>query len=136
MSQTQERRTATVLARSGKDRYRHGMRKFTPRTPGSTWIAFDPAMVLTLPDLPAVYVIFLDGVLAYVGETQSLQKRFGHYEFKLGYGNETLTKWGEFGLVIVKAGMSRRFGDWKYREARLIRRLRPRFNQLGKGGRG
>lgn len=110
-------------------------RKFTPRTPGSTWIAFDPTSD-GVPEVPAVYVVYLDGVVVYVGETTRLRSRLTAHGFSIRYSSLVHTRWGNASSVVVKAGMSRRYGDWRYREARLIRRLQPRGNNRGIEGKG
>lgn len=84
-----------------------------------------------VPRKPACYVIYLDGVLSYIGQASDLSTRLSAHGIRVGYGSSILTKWGEFRTVIVKARFGDRMGDWAMREIRLIHRLQPRLNCVG-----
>ena len=97
---------------------------------GSKWHVYEGGTVL-LPRCPACYVIYLDGVLSYVGQASDLAKRMSSHGIRCGYGSSVMTKWGVFKSVVIKARFSDRVGDWAMREARLIHRLSPPLNCVG-----
>jgi excinuclease UvrABC nuclease subunit len=76
-----------------------------------------------LPDVPGVYVVYMNGHVYYIGSSSNLcrriRKTFQQYE-------RTSMRESSF---EIKYSLSRRYGDWLMREARLIRRLSPRANQ-------
>lgn len=88
-----------------------------------------------LPAIPACYVVYLDGALAYVGSSQNLAGRFnyggGHHVRWAHYSNTRETPWGRYREVTVKFRPSVKFGDWAMVELRLIRRLQPPHNCRG-----
>lgn len=96
---------------------------------GSKWVAFDPCFDV-FPRKPCCYVVYLDGALSYVGQTNDLAMRVSSHGIRLGHG-KIFTKWGQFDSVIVKARFADKFGDWAMRELRLINRLQPLHNVLG-----
>lgn len=85
-----------------------------------------------VPDAPGVYAFIRDGRVVYVGQTVSLRRRLSEYWYR----------WVDFrgGWIIdpriqgcvVKYSASRRYGDWLMREYRLIRRLQPLHNIVGR----
>lgn len=81
---------------------------------------------------PGCYAIYLDEALVYIGQTQNLRRRLRRYgisvEYLRGRGLVVHTPWATGRTVTIKVRRSRRFGDWLMAEARLVRRLRPRFN--------
>ena len=89
------------------------------------------------PDIPACYAIYCDGELVYIGQSYRLSSRLSSYHIHINiWGTASdpriwATPWGQFETVRVKFKRSRRYGDWLMREARLIRRLQPRFNAYG-----
>lgn len=88
------------------------------------------------PDVPACYAIYIDGEVAYVGQSFRLSSRLSSYHihvnlFGVRADDWWVTPWGKFAHVRIKFKRSRRYGDWLMREARLIRRLKPRFNDYG-----
>jgi hypothetical protein len=95
---------------------------------GTKWLKIDHSEGV-VPRMPACYVIYLDGVLSYVGQTLDLAKRLSAHGIRLGYG-VTFTKWGQFKSVSIKARFGVRLGDWAMREVRLISRLQPPLNIL------
>lgn len=99
---------------------------------GSRWVEFDPAFACLAPAKPACYVVYLDGVLSYVGQTTDFRKRMSQHGIDLcRYSEGYDTPWGEFDDVIVKARFSSILGDWAMREIRLITRLQPPMNCVG-----
>jgi hypothetical protein len=62
-------------------------------------------------------VFYIDGEIVYIGSTANLQQRMR-------------TPWGK-GRLTLKYAISKRYGDWLMREARLIGRLRPPHNVVG-----
>lgn len=84
-----------------------------------------------LPDKACVYAVYFDGILKYVGQSNSLSNRFSGHAFRYGYAKNIITPWGEFPSgtrIEVKAKFSERLGDWAMWEIRLIARLHPIFN--------
>lgn len=89
-----------------------------------------------LPEVAAVYAIYFDQVLVYIGSSVNVKSRIRRHNFRFGYGQNIHTPWGELPATIevgIKIKPSRRLGDWAMSEIRLIARLRPEFNQLHKG---
>lgn len=85
---------------------------------GLRWIEFNP--LGPLPNYPCCYVVQLDGVSIYVGQTLGLRGRMHDHRPWL----KTLN-----GRLRIKVRFAERYGDWAMREARLIRRLSPEFNR-------
>lgn len=84
------------------------------------------------PAKGACYVIYLDGVLTYIGQTGNFKARLANYNIRPGYADCTiLTPWGPCRSIKIKVNYGRRFGDWATREVRLIRRLQPPANCVG-----
>lgn len=105
----------------------------------SRWVTanFDSPEWRAIKNEPACYAVYLDGYITYVGSTNDLRHRLNNHKFRYGYSNYIFTPWGEglTGLIkrlVVKYRPSQKYGDWAMVELRLIRRLRPRFNKLGK----
>jgi hypothetical protein len=95
------------------------------------WRSFSPFDADGLPQLPAVYAIYFDGELVYIGQTSNLRGRFKSHNVRHGYARNFHTPWGSLpgtAAITAKAKPSRRYGDWAMIELRLIRRLRPRLN--------
>lgn len=100
---------------------------------GTRWVRFEGGTcAIAAPALPACYVVFTDGALAYVGQTTDLRKRFLAHRFNYcRYSEDIDTPWGQFASVLIKARFGDHFGDWAMRELRLIRRLAPPQNCFG-----
>jgi hypothetical protein len=77
---------------------------------------------------PAVYAIYLDGILSYVGHSNTPRFRFVQHGFK-NEADSYQTPWGCFKEMIVKMKYPRQYGREAMIEKRLLRRLRPRFNR-------
>jgi excinuclease UvrABC nuclease subunit len=80
-------------------------------------------MKTPFPAVPAVYVVYVDGFVYYVGSTANLRLRMIN---TWNHKNEDANLRPR--SVVVKFSISRRYGDWRMREVRLIRRLHPRAN--------
>lgn len=89
------------------------------------------------PEISCVYAFYINDELVYIGSTVNLKKRMNGYHFR-EIGNETLTPWRRrFGAnlkIEVKYKGSKIYGYWLMLEARLIKRIKPRFNILLKNG--
>lgn len=98
------------------------------------WTAFQFADPADLSCQPACYVVQIDGLVVYVGQTRDLRTRFKGHGFRLLWDEWGAlwhrTPWGfyELGRVGFKRREVERYGDWLMHECRLIRRLRPSFN--------
>lgn len=97
----------------------------------SRWRSYSIRPVL--PRSPGVYAIYLDGRLAYIGQSVDLRNRLSEHRIRQGYDHNVHTDWGTFKTMQIKISFSRRYGDWAMRELRLIRRLRPWANRRGIG---
>jgi hypothetical protein len=83
------------------------------------------------PSKPCVYAIYFDGILVYVGQSNSLSNRFSGHAFRYGYARLIHTPWGDVSVdtkINIKAKFSEKLGDWAMWEIRLIRKLKPTFN--------
>lgn len=108
---------------------------YGPDHRGSKWLTIDPLEVRPVPALPGCYVIYLDGVLSYIGQSANLRKRFfGHGINYARYSNWIVTPWGYFRSVHAKVRFASNLGDQAMREVRLIHRLRPPINVVGSTG--
>ena len=82
-----------------------------------------------ITDLPAIYAIYVDQELVYIGQTNTPRFRFTQHGFKSGLGETVITPWGEFSGVYAKIKYPREYGREAMIEKRLIKRLKPRFNK-------
>jgi hypothetical protein len=85
-----------------------------------------------MPEFPhstGCYVLYLDELLAYVGQSSNLQWRIAIHE-------KNLREHLDGRRLTVKIRYSRKYGDWAMVELRLIRRLKPPYNSTGVGGGG
>lgn len=89
---------------------------------------FNPPDGFDFPRVPACYVVYLEGRLAYVGSTQNLDGRLNKHFSPHRYSAWIDTPWGRFINIVVKYKPTRKFGDWAMIELRLIRRLDPPEN--------
>lgn len=111
-----------------------GWFQFYPRDHrGSRWLTLSVDDLNESVERPACYAIYIDGELAYIGQTTNFRYRMesGHRMNWARYSNAVTTRWGIFREVKVKAHFGVRFGDWAMREVRLITRLKPRLNCVG-----
>lgn len=96
----------------------------------SKWTTTDE---LDLPSSPGVYAIYFDGELVYVGSSFDVRKRVLTHGINWSkYSHGIDTPWGQRKALTIKYRRSDVYGDWAMHELRLIRRLKPRFNSIGK----
>lgn len=97
------------------------------------WIPFDPRSLAGIPDIPAVYAIYHDGALAYIGQSCRMRSRFRAYGLtnkRRAYPWKAPMLWPEGGEAVTgKYRTFRRRGEWLACEHRLILRLCPLFNR-------
>lgn len=89
-----------------------------------------------LPTLPAVYAIYFNNDLVYIGSSNNIRNRFSGHAFRYSYGKNIITPWQTVDLDVVinlKYKITKKIGEWAMREIRLIHRLRPLFNSHHKG---
>lgn len=98
----------------------------------SRWCEFDPLDMAGVPPIPACYVIFVGPHPVYVGQSRNLRQRILQYKFYEALDYHTVTPWGAFQDVSIRFAWEEKFGHSLMLEARLIRRLQPRFNIRGK----
>lgn len=89
------------------------------------------SLISYLPEVPACYAVYLNGQLAYIGQTGNLYKRFASYKIRFSWGASIITPWGNHETVEVKFRPSIKYGDWAMIELRLIKRLQPPQNCAG-----
>ena len=83
-----------------------------------------------VPESSGCYAIYVGGVLAYIGSSCNLRSRLMQHGFRMVRNRKkSPPRWGDNAALTVKICLSRRYGDWLMREARLIRRLKPRDNK-------
>jgi hypothetical protein len=101
------------------------------------WAAYDLMDGRTrLPRFAGAYALYIDGRLVYVGQSCDIANRFSEHAIRLGYAKNIHTPWGTFPdttAIVLKVKRSRVLGDWAMWEIRLIRRLRPQFNDRLRG---
>ena len=98
----------------------------------SRWVSIDPDLLAVAPAAPACYVVYIDGRLGYIGQTNNLRRRMAGHGIDISrYSDSYRTPWGTARQIHIKANFGVRFGDWAMRELRLIRRLRPHLNCVG-----
>lgn len=86
-----------------------------------------------VPEVPGVYIVFLDGALAYIGSAKNIAKRLATHNLRVpGYSAAMLTPWGRCSDAIVKIRVCFDRAQRLALELKLIRRLDPPFNVLGK----
>lgn len=104
----------------------------------SHWISYandrSIDLVSTLAE-PGVYVIYLDGLLQYVGSSSSVRHRLSAYGIteKRWCKPGGRCRFGSMDRILVKVRYSWKVGEWLMREARLIARLSPPLNVKGLG---
>lgn len=87
---------------------------------------------LPVPAKGCCYVIYLDGVLTYIGQTGNFKQRmYGYNIHRIEWGKFIKTPWGVCSTIKIKVNYGKRFADWAMRELRLIRRLQPPANCVG-----
>jgi predicted GIY-YIG superfamily endonuclease len=93
----------------------------------SQWSEFDPCSN-ELPDVPACYVLTVDGKYLYVGSTNHLYRRFLVHDIQLAWGAGYLTPWGQCSSIRARYRVTNEYRDL---ESRLIRKLQPSLNCVG-----
>jgi excinuclease UvrABC nuclease subunit len=96
----------------------------------SRWIISPEADHYDLPKEPAVYTIFCEGQLFYVGSSRNLKKRIQIHGVNCArYSLKVETPWGIFKEVTIKYRKETRYGEAAMAELRLIRKLNPKMNK-------
>ena len=83
----------------------------------------------SVPEIAAAYVLCDSVTVYYVGQTASLKGRLSQHGFIVGQGGVFTKRWGFLRGCQVKFRPSRTYGDWAMIELRLIRRLKPKYNE-------
>jgi hypothetical protein len=78
-------------------------------------------------NLPGIYVIYLDGKLSYVGQSNTPKYRFCQHKFRSYEYYET--PWGKFKNMYAKIKYPSKYGVEAMIEKRLIKKLKPVFNK-------
>lgn len=97
------------------------------------WIVLD--LMRPWPQLKPIggcYVVISEDRVIYVGQSSDIRKRLANHDIHPSYGSSWITPWGAFNDLVVKLKYPRRYGAWAMIELRLIRRLRPTFNKVGR----
>ena len=95
------------------------------------WQAIDPA---DAPAWAGCYALYLDGQLAYIGQTAEFRTRFSAHGWKFNK-RSAVTKWGKFKKYALKIRPEEDPHRRRDLEQLLIRRLRPQFNRPAPGDR-
>lgn len=92
----------------------------------SRWTPFDPVSNGSLPSGAGVYVIYWDDKVVYIGSASSLNARM-----KAHRCGEPVWMTNSGVRISGKFCRSSKYGEWLMVEARLIRRIKPKFNKRG-----
>lgn len=111
------------------------------------WRAFTDPRDPAIERRPGVYVIQLDGIAVYVGQSINVQERLRYLKRRPEFGSLVRVWWVDPPKYVpnthklvprpgfsIKVKYTWRCGEHLMLEYRLIRRLRPRFNRIGLGG--
>ena len=83
------------------------------------------------PEISCVYAFYINDELVYIGSTVNLRVRMSGYRFKEVDG-KTVTPWRKKieprVKIEVKYKGSKKYAYWLMLEARLIKRLQPKYN--------
>lgn len=104
----------------------------------SRWKKYTPALYECdeMPPAGGVYVIFLDGELAYIGQSTNLSKRMKAYGVRATLGGSVQSTFGLYKDITIKFREGKQYGEWAMAELRLLRRLNPRLNKRHCNGGG
>lgn len=78
-------------------------------------------------DKPGVYVVYINGILSYVGQSNTPRIRF--YQHGINHFDKFETPWGEFDELYIKIKYPSSYGKEAMIEKRLLKKLKPRFNR-------
>jgi hypothetical protein len=113
-----------------------------------TWKTLSPEQIVfmrgnkrdsRLREVGGCYALYGDGLLLYIGSTRDLDSRLREHINRYAMYDKTrpligdraggtrhVTEW------VIKYRIARFYGEWATRELRLLRRLSPPLNALGK----
>lgn len=97
----------------------------------SKWVRYHYDDAPGILNVPGVYAIYLDDELVYIGQSALVKKRVFSHGIHYGYGLRMFTPWQRCKDCYFKVRYTTKYGDWAMRELRLIRRLHPKYNQIG-----
>lgn len=92
------------------------------------WRMYQPWHLEHLPQQHGCYVIYVGGLVQYVGQSENLRARLKSHLTHVKGSYLTETPWGTLPNVIVKIRRDLRYGERLMREARLIRKIQPPMN--------
>lgn len=92
------------------------------------WTTLGDLRAWDLPHGGGCYAIYIDGALAYIGQSSNLRARLATHKLQPSYGPDFDTPWGYAKTLIIKVKLYRRYGEWAMTELRLIKRLQPPLN--------
>jgi excinuclease UvrABC nuclease subunit len=99
---------------------------------GSKWVKYD--FDHSFPYIsrhPGVYVIYGDGKIIYIGQSFDVKSRITNHKIRCGFSNNIFTPWGFYRDIKIKVKYAAKYGDWAMNELRLIKKIKPPFNQTG-----
>ncbi len=85
--------------------------------------------LVVLPNVGACYVVYSGKRAVYVGSSGNLRARFSGR--LTNDGSRGVDLWLSLPNLWLKFKTTKRYGDWRMDELRLIRRLHPQFNIQG-----
>lgn len=99
------------------------------------WTIADAPRDLLIEPNAGVYVVFVGGAAVYVGQSGNVKKRLCDLKYRREYGS-SIKVFGERCFLPdetfkIKIKYAARRGEQLMLEARLIKRLQPRFNLAG-----
>lgn len=92
----------------------------------SKWISVELTDQSKFPLSPAVYVVYVNEELYYIGSSVRLDYRIRWTWMRGRRDHVTLLN----AKITIKYSLSSRYGDWAMRELRLMKRLQPGSNQM------
>jgi hypothetical protein len=79
---------------------------------------------------PCCYVIYCNGILSYIGQTNTPITRFHQHDFSWKSSESVFcTPWGNFKEMFAKIYFPSKYGYEAMLEKRLIKKIKPRFNK-------
>lgn len=93
------------------------------------WIKYTDMSYLSFEEAGGCYVVYSNGKPIYVGQSSNVSKRIGSHRIWQSRSDGLFyTPWGDKPKVYIKVKYHKRYGAWLECEARLIKRIKPKFN--------
>ena len=109
---------------------RYGQKRLSPDL-YDNWITIPDADYRHFEEVGGCYVLYSQGKPFYVGQSCNVSKRMTGHRITRSYDGSYYTPWGEKKDLWVKVKYHRRFGRWLECEARLIKKIKTKYNRRG-----